>query len=91
MSILCQKTEYEIFLKQIRESAVGLGSSFTIHIMRLSPRADSRGGLPRLCLVFQRGILLVGSLSQDNLFSNSIMSSFLTQSPGVRFSAANLT
>lgn len=72
MSISCQKTEYEIFLQQIRESAVGLGSSFTVHVIRVSPCADNRGGLRRSCLVFQRCIPLMGGLSQDNLFSKLI-------------------
>lgn len=88
MSISCQKTEYEIFLKQIKESAVGLGSSFTIHVIRLSPRADNRGGLHRSRLVFQRCIPLMGGLSQDNLFSNlTMMSSFLSLFPGTHFPA----
>lgn len=32
MLISCLKMEYEIFLKQIREFSVGLGSSFAIHV-----------------------------------------------------------
>lgn len=86
MSISCQKTKYEICLKQIRESAVGLGTSFAIHVIRLSPCADDTGDLCRLGLVFQRCIALMGGLSQDNLFSNLVtMSSFLSLFPCIPF------
>lgn len=86
VQILCQENEFEFFLKQIRKPAVGLGSSFIIHVIRLSTHADNRDGLCRLCLVFRRCVLLTGEDIQDNILSNLItmnsISSFFPSATG---------
>lgn len=76
--ILCQEDKFEFFLKQIRKPVVGLGSSFMIHVIRLSTHADNRGGLRRLCLVFRGCVLLTGEDIQGNILSNVVTMSTIS-------------